>query len=177
MFRHKRTVASYQAELEEKGEEVQRCLVENAQLRAERQRPEGIRGLFMSGVLKLDGMTRANIKDTTKERPGSMLFAGLRVSFRSSQRVAVALKLRLQAGGAPWSAAGAALVDAAGRELPLLPVWQSAPVVSGAAEPVLVVVEAEASPEEAQGPFILKLWDAAGERVYILEGVTFPVLP
>jgi hypothetical protein len=40
-----------------------------------------------------------------------------------------------------------------------------------------VVVEAEATKKEAQGPFTLKLWEAGGQRSAIVEGVVFPALP
>ena len=72
-------------------------------------------------------------------------------------------------------AAGAALVDAHGHEAPVLPVWQEAPLALGKFKSV--VVEAEASPGEVQGPYTLKLWEAGGLRSVTLEGVVFPDLP
>jgi hypothetical protein len=59
--------------------------------------------------------------------------------------------------------------------VPVLPLWQAAPIALG--EFQSVVVEAEATKKEAQGPFTLKLWEAGGPRSVIVEGVVFPVPP
>jgi uncharacterized protein (TIGR02268 family) len=96
-------------------------------------------------------------------------------SYRSHSRLAVEVWLQLLVGEQLWVAAGAALVDAHGRELPVLPVWQEAPVTLKKSKSV--VVEAEAPPGEIQGPYILKLWEAGGPRSVTLEGLVFPQPP
>ncbi len=93
-------------------------------------------------------------------------------SDRSRNRVAVELKLQLLAGEQPWVAAGATLVDAHGRELAELPLWQAAPIALGQGQSVMV--EAKAPLGEVQGAYTLKLWEAQGPRGATLEGVVFP---
>jgi uncharacterized protein (TIGR02268 family) len=102
---------------------------------------------------------------------------GLRTawSLRSAARVALQVELALSTQGPPWEAAGATLMDARGHEVALLPLWQSAPIAKE--QWGLVVVEAAATAEEAQGPFTLTLWEAGGKRTVTLAGVSFPALP
>lgn len=76
-------------------------------------------------------------------------------------------------GAAPWTAEGAALTNKLGQTLRVLPLWQSEPIASTSRH-LRVVVEAEASEEEARGPFTLKLWEAGGKRTFTLGNVTFP---
>jgi uncharacterized protein (TIGR02268 family) len=87
----------------------------------------------------------------------------------------VELRLRLLVEEPPWVAEGATLVDGHGREVPVLPLWQEAPITSKTWQSV--VVEAEAAAEELQGPCTLKLWEAGGQRGVALEGVVFPQAP
>lgn len=109
-------------------------------------------------------------------RKGSALDAKKVWSYRSHTRVAVELRLQLLSGEQPWVAEGAMLVDAHGREVPVLPLWQSAPVAPGPSFQS-VVVEAEATAKEAQGPYTLNLWDMGGARSVTVEGVVFPPAP
>jgi uncharacterized protein (TIGR02268 family) len=99
-------------------------------------------------------------------------------NYRSRARVAVELQLELTApaGLKAWEAEGAALVGPGGRELPVLEVWQAEPITPGEERTRVVMVEAEALPNEAQGTFTLKLWGAGGTRSVTLDGVTFPPL-
>jgi uncharacterized protein (TIGR02268 family) len=179
--RQARTVESYQRELAEQKEQAQRCQEENTQLRAAQGQPEGLRGLVSSGLMggKKGGVASADLMWPTQRwtaRKGSALEPQQAWSYRSHSRVAVEVRLQLLVGEQPWVAAGAALVDAHGREVPVLPVWQEAPLALGPGFQT-VVVEAEAPPGEVQGPYTLKLWEAGGPRSVTLEGVVFPPAP
>jgi uncharacterized protein (TIGR02268 family) len=177
VFRRKRTVESYQQALKEKEAEAQQCHEENAQFRAAQGRPDGLRGLRSAGLMGKGGIAYRALGESTTHRPGSVLKARETMSYRSGARVAVELRLELTApaGSESWEAGGAALIGPGGRVLPVLEVWQETPVTPGKGMSV-VMVEAEALPDEAQGTFTLKLWDAGGARTLTLDGVTFPPL-
>jgi uncharacterized protein (TIGR02268 family) len=177
VFRRKRMVESYQGELKEKEEEARRLREENEQLRAAQGKPDGLRGLFSVGLMGEGGVAVADLSPQLKRHPGNALQVRAASIYRSSARIALTLRLQLPAGTEPWTAYGAALVDAAGREVPLLALWQPAPVAPGAEDWAVIMVEAEATAEEATGPFTLKLWEASGKRSITLAGVIFPVLP
>jgi uncharacterized protein (TIGR02268 family) len=76
-------------------------------------------------------------------------------------------------GTRTWTAAGAVLRDARGEVLKLLPLWQPEPILPGMVQG-RVVVEAQAEPTEAQGPYTLTLWDEDTTRTVTLGDVTFP---
>ncbi|WP_224371866.1 DUF2381 family protein [Hyalangium versicolor] len=178
--RKPRTVESYQREVAEQEEQVRQCQEENAQLRASQGKPEGLRGLVSVGLMggDLGGIASENLSYPSQRytvRKGSALDAKRVWSYRSRIRVAVELKLQLLSGVQPWVAEGATLVDAHGREVPVLPLWQAAPIALGWSQSV--VVEAEASPKDAQGTYTLKLWEAGGARSVTVEGVVFPPAP
>ncbi|WP_224361259.1 DUF2381 family protein [Hyalangium versicolor] len=178
--RKPRTVESYQREVAEQKEQVRQCQEENAQLRDFQDKPEGLRGLVSAGLMggDLGGISSENLSLPPRRytvRKGSALKPARVWSYRSSTRVAVELRLQLLSGEPPWVAEGATLVDAHGRELPVLPPWQAAPIALGWLQSV--VVEAEASTTEAQGSYTLKLWEAGGARSVTVEGVVFPPAP
>lgn len=177
VFRRKRTVESYQQALKEKESEAQLCHEENAQLRQAQGRPDGLRGLRSAGLMGQGGIAFRALGESTTQRPGSVLSARNAMAYRSRARVAVELRLELTApaGSETWEAGGAALIGPGGRVVPVLEVWQETPVTPGKGMSV-VMVEAEALPDEAQGTFTLKLWDAGGARTLTLDGVTFPPL-
>jgi uncharacterized protein (TIGR02268 family) len=94
---------------------------------------------------------------------------------RSSSRVAVEVTVVPPKDAPRWEAEGATLVDAQGHELKVLPLWQGTPSET---EPwTRVVVEAEATSQQAEGRYTLKLWAQGGTRSITLEGVSFPPLP
>ncbi|KFE69438.1 protein kinase domain-containing protein [Hyalangium minutum] len=88
-------------------------------------------------------------------------------------RVAVALELKPPPGAPPSGAEGAKLMDAQGRELSVLPLWQGEGPEDGELH---VVVEAPAERWEAVGPYSLKLWEAGGARGLTMDGIVFPQL-
>jgi uncharacterized protein (TIGR02268 family) len=172
--RRGRTVESYQREAQALKEETRRYQEENAQLRAAQGKPEGLRGVLSGGLVEEGGIAYANLTKLERYtvRKGSALKPIFVRSYRSPTRVAVKLRLKLLVEEA-WEAEGAALVDAQGRTLLVLPLWQEADPDGNWLE---VIVEAEAARHEAQGPYTLKLWEAGGPRGLTLEGVVFPVL-
>jgi uncharacterized protein (TIGR02268 family) len=178
VFRQKRTMASYQQALQAREAEAQQCHEQNAQLRAAQGRPDGLRGLRGAGLMGQGGVAFRKLNRGVTTRPGSVLKAPVATSYRASARVAVEVQLTLLApvGTEPWEAEGAVLIGPGGRELPVLGVWQEAPVTLGEEGEHFVMVEAEAKPEEAQGTFTLKLWGKGGMSPLTLDGVRFPPL-
>jgi hypothetical protein len=63
-------------------------------------------------------------------------------------------------------------VGRGGVRLRVLRVWQPEPILPKG--PGLVVVEVEATEEQARGTFHLKLGEASGPRTITLHEVTFP---
>jgi uncharacterized protein (TIGR02268 family) len=97
-------------------------------------------------------------------------------SYRAGLLGRVAVELSVEnTDPRPWTAegvAGAALVSSEGVRLPVVRVWQSEPLVPGAHH--RLVVEAEATAEQARGTFLLELGEAGGARTLTVPGVTFP---
>jgi len=172
--RRKRTVESYQQALKVKEAEAQQCHEENTQLRAAPERLGGLRSLRSAGLMGSQGVAANWISKSVTSRPDNPFEVTRAVSFRSRARVAVEVGLgpMTLAGGKTWQAEGAALVGPGGRELPLLGVWQET-----ADQTHVVMVEAGALREQAQGTFTLKLWEHGGARPITIQGITFPQLP
>jgi len=174
VWRQPRTAESYQQEAKEARAETQQCQDENARLRAEQQGPGGIAGLLANGVIEGEEGVDAKLLVNTEVRqhPGNALWAERAWSYRAPTRVAVAVELENPDAANPWTVEGASLVSRAGAPLKVLTVWQKAPI---SRYPFgRVVVEAEATPGAALGPFTLKLWGPGGLRTITLSGVTFP---
>jgi uncharacterized protein (TIGR02268 family) len=176
VHRQPREADSYRQELAVAKEEARQCHEENARLHAERNVPGGLAGLLASGLLgeKATGVLAADISERVQRRPSNPLAVTLVHSYRAGSRVALRLKLDNPPGAAPWVAEGATLVRAGrqGAALKVLTVWQQSPVSGGDA--AMLAVDAEAPAEDLPEPFVLKLWEAGGERTVTLSGVTFP---
>jgi uncharacterized protein (TIGR02268 family) len=173
VFRQKRTLASYQQSEKEKEAQVQQCRAENARLRAESEGPRGLVGLLATGVMDEKGVPSRDLSKSATRHPANALTAVQVFSYHSSGRVAVELWLEDPKGGTPWRVAGAELVGPGHRRLRVLPPWQEE-TRGFAAESFRVVIEAEATEQEARGSFTLKAWNEEGTRSLILSGVTFP---
>nr|WP_211486164.1 DUF2381 family protein [Corallococcus exiguus] len=175
VLRQPRTAESYQQEAKEARAETQQCHEENERLRAEQQGPGGIAGLLANGVIQNEVGVDAKflrVNTEVRQHPGNVLRTLRAWSYRAPARVAVAVELENPDAGPPWAAEGASLVSKPGMPLKILTVWQKAPI---SRDPFgRVVVEAEATPDAAQGPFTLKLWGPGGLRTITLSGVTFP---
>jgi uncharacterized protein (TIGR02268 family) len=173
VYREKRTVESYQRELEEKAEDLQQCRSDNARLRGERRGPGGIVGPRAAGVMNSDG-----IRGHAIARDLKTMTTGVRVTnvtaYRSAVRVAVELTLTVPEDTPPWKLEGAALTrqGRVSAQLKVDTFWPLEPIVPGMGG-TSVFVEAEA-PADATGPFTLRLWDSTGTRPVTVTGITFP---
>jgi uncharacterized protein (TIGR02268 family) len=177
VFRHVRPVDVFQQEVREARAETRQCQEENARLRAERGRPDGLRGLFDAGLMNEKGVPAQSLHRDTFTLKGNALEIQDAVSYRLTGndrpwgRVAVAVRLA-NPGAPPWTVAGVALSGPNGEELTPLPLWHSGPIHSGPTSG-RVVVEFEVTKEQSLGTYTLKLWDAEG-RTVTLGPVTFP---
>ncbi|WPB74734.1 DUF2381 family protein [Archangium violaceum] len=179
VYRNTRSCESHWQESRQQRERSERC---EAALEQERTRPEGPRpvdltDLFEAGLVgNNEGvMARRLTKDIT-QRPGETIRITEAHSYRARKRGRVAVELELKNTGARlWTAEGleaAELVSPEGVRLRVVRVWQSGPLGPGAL--VNLVVEAEATEEQSQGTFLLKLGEAGGARPLTVRGVTFP---
>ena len=175
VLRQTRPVAFYKQEAREAQSKAQRCEEEKALLQAEQGGPDGLRGLRAAGLLDEGrGVTAKRISRELKPRPRAALAHVDAWSYRAGNeekgRVAVELALR-NPGTKPWTLAGALLRGPKGEELKPLP--EDTPVSIPPGLPGRVMVEFEATTNQAQGAYTLTLWDADGRSV-LLENVTFP---
>ncbi|WP_426757363.1 DUF2381 family protein [Myxococcus sp. Y35] len=173
VYRRKRGVETYREEAREARAEAQRCREENERLRAERSAPQGLAGLISSGLPGTGGVEgSSDLLKTLSRSPSNALLVRVAFSYRSARRVAVEVGLHCPKDMPPWRANGAMLRGKSGEELNVVQVWQDTPAPSQ--EYIRVVVEAEATPDAARGPFTLKLWEADGPRTITLGNVIFP---
>jgi uncharacterized protein (TIGR02268 family) len=174
VWREKRTVESYEEEAKEARAEAQRCREENERLRVEQAGPGGLAGPLATGVIGTEGLPAKPLHHTPVflRHPGNALKVSLAWSYRSGERVAVVVELENPDAAKPWTAEGALLESKPDGPLNMLTVWQQLPATP--AQVSRVVIEAEATPDVAQGTFTLKLWEADGPRTLTLSGVTFP---
>jgi uncharacterized protein (TIGR02268 family) len=173
VYREKRTIESYQKEVQEKDTQLHQCQEDNERLLAEKESPEGLTGLLATGLMGEKGVIPKNLSKSVVQHPRNA-FRVLRVfSYRSMSRVAVELKLEPIPGMKPWRAVRAELVGLGRRALRVKPPWQREPFREEA-EDQRMVIEAEAAKVETRGSFTLKVWDEDGLRTIILTGVVFP---
>ena len=172
--RQKRTVESYQQEVREKDSWLRQCQEENARLDAESEGPAGLAALLDAGLLDTEGIASKKLTWAAADHSDSALKLLSAYSYRSSKRVALELWLAAAGEMQPWTATSAEWVGPGPNTLRVLPLRQREPVhFDGGRHRILI--EAEATPAEAQGTFTLKLWDAGRSRSIVLTGVTFPL--
>jgi uncharacterized protein (TIGR02268 family) len=163
-------------------EEVQQCRQEKARLEAESNGKVGLTALLAQKLVGKGGIVVKDIFEMVTARPSNTLISAGASSYRSDTgrgegghkvvRLAVEQELR-NGGSTPWTFASAVLVGPKGLELKALDVWPLEPIASG--KMGRVVVEMEATEEEARGTFTLKLWSQEGSgRGEFFDGVTFP---
>jgi uncharacterized protein (TIGR02268 family) len=180
--RHPRTLASYRQGEQQARAEVQQCREDKARLQAECGGQVGLTGLIAQGRMGEGGVAYKNLAFDVTSRPGNTLTSAKARSYRSNTyregektgvvRLAVEQAL-WNRGKTPWTPAGAALVGTNHTELKVISVWPLESIPPG--QKRQVVVEVEATEDEARGSFTLNLWgqeDAA--RVEFFDGVTFP---
>lgn len=178
VYRRPRSAESYRLGEQQERERAERC---EAALEVERARPGqppgGLADLFDTKLVSGgQGIAARNISTSTTQRPGEALTSPAAYSYHSVSlnQVAVELKVR-NTSPLPWTAAGVEgteLVSPEGVRLRIIRVMQPAPIPPGESRQLVIV--AEASVEQAQGTFLLRLGEARGPRTLTLRGVTFP---
>jgi len=181
--RQERTVASYREGEQRALEEARRCRWENARLQVECTAQVGLSTLLSLELMGENGVPAKDIEKGLSARPDNTLALVKARSYRSDTgrveggrrlvRLAVVQQLRNTAD-TPWTLAGAVLVGPRGEEWKALAVWPLEPIAPGKKQ--RVIVEVEATEEEARGTFTLKLWsqEEGRARDECFEGVTFP---
>ncbi|WP_309889129.1 DUF2381 family protein [Archangium sp.] len=173
IFRHQRSVDSVQTELKTTREEIARLREEIARLRAERDRPDGLTGLFVSGMVGKAGIPSQEITDLVTMRKSNTLGLVGVTTLRAPGRAAIGLDLQNPEGAKPWTPQGAVLVGPKGEVLEAT-FWPAEPIPSG--EQRRIWIEVMAPDSQTEGPFILKLWEADGQRTFVIGNVIFPAL-
>ncbi|WNG50437.1 DUF2381 family protein [Archangium minus] len=171
VYRRARSSESYQQEARRQHARAEQCVAELEQVRAEQKRPDGLTGLLDARLVSEDRGVHARDISKLTQRPGETLQVYNAFSYRAEGRVAVALQVRNQ-GTQSWTVEWAELVAPEGTQPRVLRVWPFEPIPPG--QTLQLVVEAEATKEQARGTFILKLWEANGPRTLTLRGVAFP---
>lgn len=173
LFRHKRPVDSVQTELKKTREENTRLHAENERLRAERTMPAGLTGLFASGMVGMAGIPSQFIIEHITKRKSNTLIPWEVKTFRAPGRVAIGLELANPQGAKPWTPRGAKLVGSKGEVLDAT-FWPAEPIPPGKQR--LIWIEVIAPDTQTGGTFILKTWEADGQRTFVIGNITFPVL-
>jgi uncharacterized protein (TIGR02268 family) len=173
VYREKRTLESYQQEVQEKGTQLHQCQEDNRRLLAEKESPGRLTGLVATGLMDDEGIPPKNITLSIGKHVGNFINVFQAHSYRSTSTVAVVVRLDSTPGMQPLRVARAELVGPGRRPLRVYPPWQAEPLGPGAKD-MRVVIEADATETETRGSFTLKLWDAEGTRSLIVTGVTFP---
>jgi uncharacterized protein (TIGR02268 family) len=165
---------SIQAELKKTREENARLHAENERLRVERDRPDGLTGLLSSGMVGQAGMPSQHLTRHITERESNTLRPLAVMTFRAPGRVAIELFLKNMDAAKAWTPQGANLVGPKGEVLEAT-FFPAEPIPPGEKRPVWIEVMAP----EAQtvGPFTLKVWEADGQRTFVIGNVTFPAFP
>ncbi|MCY1075831.1 DUF2381 family protein [Archangium lansingense] len=168
-------------EARQQRERAERCEAAREQERTgpEGRRPEGITDLVEAGLVGggegIVGRKLLRGRDFTQS-PGETLMVKDAYSYRVERQGLVAVELYVESTGTqPWTARGvegAELVSTEGVRLRVVRVWQRKSLVPGARHQL--VVEAEATVEQARGTFLLKLGEAGGARTLTVRDVTFP---
>jgi len=174
IFRHPRPVDTVQAELKKSYEENARLRAEIDRMRAEHDSPEGLLGLFASGMVGKAGIPSQDISRRITKRKSNTLRPWKVLSFRAPGRVAIGLEVDNPEEARPWTPQGAVLVGPKGEVLDAT-FWPAEPIPSG--EQRRIWIEVMAPDARTEGPFTLKLWEADGQRTFVIGNVIFPALP
>jgi len=173
LFRHKRPMDSVQAELKKTREEIARLRDENARLRAEQDRPNGLTGLFVLGMVGEAGIPSQDITDLITQRKSNTLRLWSATTFRAPGRIAIGLDLENPEGAKPWTPQGAVLVGPKGEVL-VATFWPAESIPPG--EQQRIWIEVMAPDAQTKGPVTLKFWEADGQRTFVIGNVIFPAL-
>ena len=130
----------------------------------------GLRSLIASRRMGPDGVQAQRLHPKVSGPPEGGLSWVSGNSYRADKSVAAEVFL-MNSGPEPWRVAGGSLVDARGVEMKGVKFRQDAPIAPDQINQV--IVEVDASTEQARGELTLTLWDEAG-RTITLPKVTFP---
>jgi uncharacterized protein (TIGR02268 family) len=170
VFRDERPRESYQQEVAQEQAKNQRLREENQRLQVQLERSQGLRSLIANKTVGVRGVRTLNLTpDADEPSNGALSFRSV-ISYRAENTVAAEVTL-LNSSAKPWTAVGASLIGAQGEEMAGLKLRQEKAIEPHATDSV--IVEADARPNQAQGQWLLKLWDAES-RVIAIPGVVFP---
>lgn len=173
IFRHPRPVDSIQAELKRTREENTELRAELQRVRAEQNRPDGLLGLFASGMVGSAGISSQIITKRITARESNTLQPRTVTTFRAPGRVAIELLLENPDAAKSWTPHGMVLVGPKGEVLEAT-FWPAQPIPSG--EQKRIWIEVMAPEARTEGPFTLKTWEADGQRTFTIGNVAFPAL-
>ncbi|RYZ16835.1 MAG: DUF2381 family protein [Myxococcaceae bacterium] len=171
LYRHPRSLASYQQEVRQLRAEVGRTQAEVERLRATQARPDGLTGLLASGVMVNEGVAFRDLTDAVQWTQTETLSVRRVTTFRVATRAAVNARL-LNRLDMPWRPMGAALVDRTGRTVSALGIWSQEPIAPDTEGQVIVELELPSS--KALGPYTLKLWAEDGTHAVTVRNISFP---
>ncbi|MCY1046488.1 DUF2381 family protein [Corallococcus sp. bb12-1] len=171
LYRHPRSMESYQQEVRQLRAEVGRTQAEVERLRATQARPDGLTGLLASGVMVDEGVAFRDLTLTFQRTQKEALSMRRVTTFRAATRAAIRATLQNHLE-VSWRPMGAALVDGTGRTVSPLGIWPQEPIASGAKG--LVIVEFELPSSKALGPYTLKLWAEDGTHTVTVRNISFP---
>jgi uncharacterized protein (TIGR02268 family) len=177
VYRDKRTRESLLHEVAQEHAKNQQLQIELGrlqhqleQLRTECGDPGGLRRLIASGAMHPDGIPASPFRTGLIGYTEGSLSVIKGSSYRSGYRIAVEVWL-LNSGTEPWTATGASLVDARGKELHGMRLWQEAAIPPKGSR--MVVVEVDAKRGEPRGDVTLMLRED-GPRSITIPGVAVP---
>jgi len=130
----------------------------------------GFRDMLANDFLTDSGAQARHLKEALSSSTEGALSFESGVSYRAERHVAVQLWLT-NPDSEPWTVAHASLLDATGKELKGMKLWQKEPIPPHRSG--LVIVETPAERQDLQGELTLVLRDD-GERVLRISRVTFP---
>jgi uncharacterized protein (TIGR02268 family) len=175
--RQPRTVAYYEEKAERAEARAQRLELELQQLRAARGVPDGLRGVWASGLLGTEGILSKPLERKANSDKTSTPSVARITSYRANGRVAVEMSLT-NFGTTSWTASGAVLRGPKGEIMNPLPLWPTEPIpprhAEDPSEPPGVMVEFLAAWDEARGTYTLTIWDVDRLRTVTVGNVTFP---
>ncbi|PTL81787.1 DUF2381 family protein [Vitiosangium sp. GDMCC 1.1324] len=170
VYRDQRPREALQNEVLQERAKSQRLREELQQVRVQLERSGGLRELIANKTVSTKGVQTREFRPKVLEpSEGTLVFRG-GVSYRTDRSVAAEVLLR-STSLEPWTAAGASLMDAHGKELRGMKLRQEEPIPPNGSGSVIVEVDATA--QEAHGELTLKLWSEDSRGITIPE-MTFP---
>jgi uncharacterized protein (TIGR02268 family) len=170
VFRDKRTRESFQQEVLQERARSEQLREELARTRVLLSQSGGLRSLIANRTMGIGGVRAQVLKSEVlgSSQGGLSWVSG--TSYRADKSVAAEVLL-MNSGAEPWTAAAASLVDSHGEEMKGVQLRQEE--VIGPSQTKPVIVEVDATTEQARGELTLKLWDAGGRSITIPK-VAFP---